>query len=90
MSERIFSPKCIHCRQRTMILTPVPYHTKITYDGGEYDVSIPTLVVPKCSRCSEFVLDDEANRQIDLAFRRVAKLLSPTEIVQEREGIDLT
>lgn len=80
MNERAFSPKCFHCRQRAVALTPVPYRTTISHDGREYSVYIPDLVVPKCGHCQEIAFDDEANRQIDLAFRREANLFTPEEI----------
>jgi putative zinc finger/helix-turn-helix YgiT family protein len=72
-----------------MVLTPVPYHTKICHDGREYEVFIPNLVVPKCKECGTISLDEEANRQIDLAFRRKAKLLTPAEIRAKREELGL-
>ena len=85
MTKRAFSPKCIMCRQRTMALTPVHYSAKIDHDGRTYDVDIPDLEVPKCANCGNFVLDHEANKQIDTAFRRQASLLTSEEI---RKGIE--
>lgn len=88
--QRTFSAKCIKCRQRTKVLTPVHYTTKFCHDGREYVVEIPSLVVPKCSNCQAISLDDEANRQIDLAFRRKAGLFTPEEIRARREALGLT
>src|SRR5713226_2084827 len=86
---RSFSPKCVSCRQRTMVLSPVDYSTKVNHDGREYAVDIPSLTVPKCSNCGTIVLDDEANERIDRAFRRKAYLLTPEEIREGREKLGL-
>jgi putative zinc finger/helix-turn-helix YgiT family protein len=73
-----------------MALAPVPFSTKVSHDGRQYDVEIPSLVVPKCSNCGNISLDEEANRAIDAAFRRQAKLLTPEEIRSGRERFNLS
>src|SRR5947207_2927314 len=90
MPQRVYSPKCSNCRQRMMALTSMPYSVKVNHDGREYAVDIPSLTVPKCSNCGNVVFDEEANRQIDLAFRRKAKLFTPDEIREKREALGLT
>lgn len=90
MPKRAFSPKCSKCRKRTMALSAIPYSITINHDGREYAVEIPSLVVPKCTACGNFVLDDEANEQIDRAFRHKARLLTPEQIREGRERLGLT
>jgi DNA-binding transcriptional regulator YiaG len=90
VTKRAFSPKCIMCRQRAMALTPVHYSAKIDHDGRTYDVDIPALEVPKCANCGNFVLDDEANKQIDAVFRRQASLLTPEEIKKGIESLGMS
>ncbi len=89
MSQRAYSPKCSDCRQRTMVLSPIPYSVTINHDGREYAVEIPSLTVPKCSNCGNFVLDDEALAEIDRAFRRKAHLLTPEAIREGRKRLGL-
>ena len=85
MTDRLYSPKCSSCRQRKMALAARHYSVTINHDGRKYDVEIPSLTVPTCSNCGAFVLDDQANEDIDLAFRHHAGLLTPEEIRAGRE-----
>lgn len=90
MTQRLYSSKCSTCRQRTMALAERPYSVTVKHDGREYDVEIPALTVPTCLNCKAFVLDDKANEDIDVAFRRHAALLTPEEIRAGREKLGLT
>src|SRR5690348_5438326 len=90
MTKRAYSPKCSECRQRTMSLSAIPYSVKVNHDGREYAVNIASLTVPKCTKCGHFVLDRDATKQIDTAFRREAQLLTPEEIRTGREGLGLS
>ena len=89
MSKRVYSPTCSTCHQRKMALSSMPYSFEINHDGREYHVEIPSLIVPTCSNCQAFVLDDEANNDIDLAFRHHASLLPPAEIRTGREKLGM-
>jgi len=90
MSERIFSKKCSNCGERAVTLEPVSYTVQVAHDGSEYSVVIPDLVLPKCARCGNISLDEEANRQISAAFRHQAGLLSPEEIRQQRTSLKVS
>jgi len=73
MSEdQVFSRKCSTCGKRTVALAPVSYSTPFDHDGRKHTVTIDGLVVPQCGNCQTIVLGDEANRQIDAAFRNEA------------------
>jgi putative zinc finger/helix-turn-helix YgiT family protein len=90
MTERLFSPKCGKCRQRSMALAKVPYSTSIDHDGRTYTITIPDLIVPRCGNCGTIALDEEANRLISEAFRKQAGLLTPEQIRQHRASLGMT
>src|SRR5687767_5741355 len=90
MAERYFSKKCGHCGQAAVELSRVPYSTVIEHDGRSHAVTITDLDVPKCANCGTIVFDEEANRRITAALRKEAGLLSPEQIRQGREVLDLT
>jgi putative zinc finger/helix-turn-helix YgiT family protein len=87
MEERSFSKKCGRCRQRAVTIQSTPYTIQIDHDGQKYQVHLPALTVPRCGNCGEIAIDDEADRQIDRAFRDVAGLLSPEEIREGRKRL---
>jgi putative zinc finger/helix-turn-helix YgiT family protein len=87
MATRRFAKMCGECRQKTMAVATVPFDVSMDHDGRRYDVHLDALTVPKCSNCGAISLDDAANEQIDLAFRRKAGLLTPQEIRQRRVQI---
>jgi len=72
-----------------MSLQRVPYSIQVDHDGRKYQVTVPDLLLPKCSNCGEIALDEQASRDIDTAFRRVAGLLSPEEIREGRTRLGL-
>jgi putative zinc finger/helix-turn-helix YgiT family protein len=82
MAERRFPKKCGVCQQRAMALAVVPYSIQIDHDGRKYQVEIPSLEVPKCGNCGEFVIDDEAGKVIQAAFHAKADLLTPDDIAR--------
>jgi putative zinc finger/helix-turn-helix YgiT family protein len=84
MTPRLFSKRCGECRQKTMAIAVVPYEIQIDHDGKKYDVNVPALSVPKCTNCGALSIDENASEQIDSAFRKTAKLLTPTEIKEGR------
>ena len=67
-----------------MAIAVFPYQLLIDHDSKKYDVAIPSFSAPKCIKCGTVSIDDVASEQIDTAFRRVAKLLTPEEIRQGR------
>jgi len=88
--ERDFSIKCGNCGERAVALSVVPYSVQIDNDGRKYDVTIPDLVAPRCTKCGNIVLHEEANRRITAEFRKVAGLLTPDEIRYHRERVGLS
>lgn len=81
---------CARCGKKEIYPAAVEYSTEIDHDGRTYAVSIPALQTHQCRNCKELVFDTEANRQITEAFRRVANLLTPEEIRQNRQRLGLT
>jgi putative zinc finger/helix-turn-helix YgiT family protein len=89
MEQRAFSRKCGKCRQQAVEIAIIPYDVQVDHDGRKYNVSIPSLSVPKCGNCGDISIDDEADKQIDTAFRKVAGLLTPEEIRAGHEACGL-
>jgi putative zinc finger/helix-turn-helix YgiT family protein len=90
MKTRAFSKKCAECRQKTMALATIPYTIRIDHDGRKYDVSLPAMIIPRCSNCGAISIDAEAEKQISDAFHKQAGLLTPDEILLGRESLGLT
>jgi putative zinc finger/helix-turn-helix YgiT family protein len=90
MMDRQYSKKCGKCRHRTVGLAQAPYTLQVDHDGRKYTVTVPDLVVPRCSNCGTIVLDEDANRQISAAFRKEAGLLSPEQIRDQRQRLGLS
>src|SRR5262245_29673327 len=89
-AARPFPWKCGHCRERAVQPDTVPYSVEMEHDGRLVTVSIPALRVPRCQKCGQLVLDDEANRQISAALRQQRRLLTPDQIRENREALRLT
>ena len=90
MTTRTYPKRCGKCGQKAMQLATVPYMTTIEHDNRAYRVELPNLSVPQCANCQALSLDEEADRQISAAFRRVARLLTPEEICLGREKLGFT
>jgi putative zinc finger/helix-turn-helix YgiT family protein len=91
MAERSFSKMCANCRERAVALTTLKqYDVEVEHDGRKYLVTIENFVVPKCAKCGHVVIDERAEAQISAAFHRIAGLLTPDEILRNREHLGLT
>ncbi len=88
--EQAFSTKCGKCCERAVALATVSYSVQIDNDGRKYEVTIPDLVAPRCAKCGNIVLHEEANCRITAEFRKVAGLLTPEEIRYHRERVALS
>jgi len=73
-----------------MVLAPVPYEVRCEYWGEKHLVSIPELIVPRCSKCGRISIHLDAEVQIDAAFRKKAGILSAEEIQKQRTELGLT
>jgi hypothetical protein len=78
--ERDYSTKCSKCRERAVSLTTFACRLQIENDGRKHDVVIPDMVVPRCEKCGNFVLHDEANRRITAEIRKLAGRLVPATV----------
>jgi putative zinc finger/helix-turn-helix YgiT family protein len=91
MAERSFSKMCANCRKRAVAITTLKeYHVEVEHDGRRYMVSIENFVVPKCSNCGHIVIDQKAEAQISGGFHKIAGLLTPDEMLRNREHLGLT
>jgi putative zinc finger/helix-turn-helix YgiT family protein len=62
----------------------------VRLDGRLHDVTVPELVVPKCSACGELVFSNDTDEQINRALRTQLGLLQPDEIRAKRVRLRLT
>ena len=79
---------CPACGKRTVVPATIPHVAKIKYESRVYCVEIPDLKVGQCP-CGEVLFDLETDRQIDTAFRQVARLLTPEQILTGRKRLGL-
>lgn len=89
MTERKYSRKCGRCQQKAMVLRSIPYEVQTEHDGRKYHFQIPSLSVPVCEVCHAVSIDDDADSQIDEAFRREANLLTPKQIREIRLSLQM-
>ena len=79
------------CRQRAVSPTTLAsYAAEMEHDGRKYAISVPDFPILKCHHCGELFLDQTANERLSETLRTAAGLLSPREIRERREGLDLT
>jgi putative zinc finger/helix-turn-helix YgiT family protein len=88
--EREFCKKCSKCGERSVVIATTPYELQMDHDGRKYEVKIPKLTVPQCSKCGNFSLDYEADMQITRAFCQQAGLLTGEEIRRHRDKLGLS
>src|SRR5437868_1472014 len=82
--------KCGDCGDRQVYLDRIPYSCEVAHDGRSYHIELPDLETLRCRQCGAVVITQEADRELDAAFRRQAGLLSPEEIRQRREELSLS
>ncbi len=82
--------KCGECGERQVYLDRFPYSWEVAHDGQTYQVELPDLETLRCRNCGAVVITEEADREVDTAFRRQAGLLAPDQIREKREGLGLS
>ena len=85
-----FPRKCPSCRERHLDLVTESYEAELEHDGRTYQIAIPSLTLLACSACGNRILPDEADNRVSEELRRVAGLLSPSEIRSQRTNLNLT
>ena len=83
--RRPFPWRCTNCGERAVELATICHTAKVKHDNRTYTVDVPKLEVPRCKKCGELVFDDLADEQISRALRSQLHLLTPDQI---REGIE--
>jgi len=81
-----FPQKCHSCRQQAVQMKQVDYSTVIHHGGYAWPISIPSMWVPKCTKCGEISPTDEFNEQVTTALRKAAGLLDGREIYSRRKA----
>ena len=69
---RPFPWHCPRCRRKEVRPATIPYRGVRTYEGREFAVDVPELVVPRCGNCGELVFNYTAEEQIDQALKALA------------------
>ena len=85
-----FPRKCPNCRERCLELVTESYEAELEHDGRTYQIAIPALTLLACSACGNRIVPDEADERVSEEIRRVAGLLSPSEIRSQRANLNLT
>src|SRR5580700_8281423 len=85
-----FPRKCPNCRERGLDFVTEAYEAELEHDGRKYKIAIPNLSLLKCSVCGNRLLPDEADCRVSDEVRRIAGLLSPSEIRASRDRLHLT
>ncbi len=85
-----FPRKCPNCRERRLDFVTETYEAELEHDGRKYKIAIPKLLLLACSACGNRILPDEADSQVSDELRRLAGLLSPSEIRANRDKLHLT
>jgi ribosomal protein S27E len=65
-----FPWKCGECGERQVYLDHFSYSCPIAYDGRTLDLQVAEVQAPRCRKCGEVVLTDDANEQISEALQR--------------------
>ena len=79
---------CPACCKNSVQATKIHHVAKIKYEGKTHEVEIPELKVGACS-CGEVLFDLETDKQIDLAFRKIVKLLTAEQIHEGRKRLKM-
>jgi putative zinc finger/helix-turn-helix YgiT family protein len=90
MKSKPFPWMCPHCRERTVSPLQRDYTMTAEHDGQSYEITLPNVPVPTCSRCGEVIVTSELAERVTAELRRTAGLLLPQTIQEQREALGLT
>jgi putative zinc finger/helix-turn-helix YgiT family protein len=89
-ADRPFPWRCRHCGQAQVVMTKISYDAEIRHDGRLYAFTVPDLVLPVCKACGEKVFTENVDDQINAALRRNLHLLTPQDMRDALERVDMT
>jgi DNA-binding transcriptional regulator YiaG len=85
-----FPWRCHRCRKKEVRPAVSAYRSPILYEGQQYPLDTPELVVPRCAACGEFVFTDQVEQQVDRVFRTQLHLLTAEQIQTNRRALELS
>ena len=80
---------CGNCGQKAVRPVIEDYQTQFKHDGKLYDLTIPQLEIPTCSKCGERSFGFEQDARISQALREKVGLLAPSEIKSKRTELGM-
>ena len=81
---------CSHCKTHTVHLRKQRYECVQFHDGRRVLISIDNLPIPTCTSCGHTTLASSTLEQITLETYQQLGLLTPDEIREHRDRLDLT
>jgi putative zinc finger/helix-turn-helix YgiT family protein len=66
------------------------YTAKVKQDGVVHEIHLPQIEIPRCQTCGETVITTAVDERLNEALREQLRLLTPDQIRQNIEDIDLT
>ena len=81
---------CAECRKKTVFFVRRDYTTSAEHDGQSYNLTVPAVDVPTCSKCGQAIVTGDLCDRITAELRRAAGLLPPAQIKAKRECLGLT
>ena len=90
MAIKPFPWKCGHCQEKAVYRTATEYVLPCEYEGREYAVAVPDLLVPKCRSCGKILFDRAASERMTDLLREQLGLLKPLQIRDGRESLGFT
>jgi putative zinc finger/helix-turn-helix YgiT family protein len=87
--DRPFPWPCSNCFTATVVPTVLDYTAKVKQDGVIHELHLPALEIPRCQTCGETVVTSAVDERINDALRSRLHLLTPAQIRQGIEKLDL-
>ena len=81
---------CFECKEKTIYPLETDYTSSVKHDGRSYEIHIPDLVIPTCRKCGERMITSEVDDKIIAALRVEIGLLTPEEIREGRNKLELS
>lgn len=89
-APRPFPWRCRHCGKNEVILARTEYHAEVRHDGRLHIFTVPELELPICQSCGTKVFTADADEQICAALRAHLTLLTPLQMSEAIQRINLT
>jgi DNA-binding transcriptional regulator YiaG len=88
--KKPFPWRCGNCGEQAVYGSTLDCTRTMHHDNREYTVTVAGLKTPRCVKCGQIMLDNEALEVLTDAFVRQLNLLTPQQIREHREKVNLT